>query len=364
MVTVVSPHVSDAEIDLFRRRQLPARALVAFSDHLAGCAECRARVSATAGPEGPAYTTAAAAALNADLGLADDLHVPEADIHAYVDGGLDSERREWIASHIAECPACAEEVRDLSEFAAAFHRARPARSQWTYLVATAAAVLLLAAGAVLFRSGRQPAPVITSGSGGLAALAPADAARVRNALASGRLSLPAALSSLSGRRGALLGTGDSTPFTLVSPVATVVLDTRPALRWTALSGSPTYTVTVQDDSGGTVSSPGVRDTTWTPQQPLTAGHTYTWQVSASVGGKDIVSPRPPSPPARFAVADPSVAARLQRLPASPLVRGVLYADAGLLDDAEREFSSIGSGDDDAGRARTFLAQVRDARAPR
>jgi hypothetical protein len=46
------------------------------------------------------------------------------------------------------------------------------------------------------------------------------------------------------------------------------------------------------------------------------------------------------------------------------VRGVLYADAGLLDDAEREFSSIGSGDDDAGRARAFLAQVRDARAPR
>src|SRR5689334_20656613 len=109
MVTVISPHVSDAEIDLFRRRQLPARALVPFSDHLAGCAECRARVSA-AGPEGSAYTTAAAAALNAELGLADDLHVPESDIHAYVDGGLDPERRAWVASHIADCPACAEEV--------------------------------------------------------------------------------------------------------------------------------------------------------------------------------------------------------------------------------------------------------------
>ena len=364
MVTVVSPHVSDAEIDLFRRRQLPASALVPFSDHLAGCAECRARASGSAGPRGPAYATAAAAALNADLGLADDPHVPESDIHAYVDGGPDPERRAWIASHIAECSACAEEVRDLSGFAAAFHRSRPARAKWAYLVATAAAVLVLAAGAMLFRGGSEQAPAVKSGSGDLAALAPDDAARVRTVLASGRLSLPATLSSLSGRQGALLGTGDSTPFSLVSPVATVVLDTRPAFRWTAPSGSPTYTVTLQDDSGGTISSPGVRDTTWTPQQPLTAGHTYTWQVSASVGGKDIVSPQPPSPPARFAVADAAVAARLQRLPHSPLVRGVLYADAGLLDDAEREFNAIGAGSDDADRARAFLAQLRDARAPR
>lgn len=358
MVTVDSPHVSDAEIDLFRRRQLPATALVPFSDHLAGCAECRARVSATVDP------TAAAAALNAQLGLADDPHVPESDIHAYVDGGGDPERRAWIASHIAECPACAQEVRDLAEFAAAFHRDRPARSKWAYLVATAAAVVLLAAGAVLFRGGSQQAPAATIGSGDLAALDPSDAARVRNALASGRLSLPATLSALSGRQGALLGTGGGAPFTLVSPVATVVLDTRPALRWTALSGSPAYTVTLQDESGGTVSSPGVRNTTWTPPQPLRAGHTYTWQVSASVDGKDIVSPQPPRPPARFTVADASVAARLQHLPASPLVRGVVYADAGLLDDAEREFTSIGAGTDDAARAETFLAQLRDARAPR
>ena len=64
------------------------------------------------------------------------------------------------------------------------------------------------------------------------------------------------------------------------------------------------------------------------------------------------------------IADAATAVRLEHLPASPLVRGVLYANAGLLDDADREFRTIGATDQGADRVDAFLAQLRQARAPR
>jgi hypothetical protein len=97
---------------------------------------------------------------------------------------------------------------------------------------------------------------------------------------------------------------------------------------------------------------------------LVRGRTYAWQVAASAGEKEIIAPRPPEPPARFMVAEASAAARLRRLPSSPLARGVLYANAGLLDDAEREFKSIGPGGEGADHVEAFVAQLRQARAPR
>jgi hypothetical protein len=228
----------------------------------------------------------------------------------------------------------------------------------------AAAVLVLAVGAAMFWRGKN-APVATlAGIEGLSALEPLDAAHVRDALESGRLSLPLALSDLTGRQGALLGPGGAPAFHLASPVATVVLDTRPTLRWTALPGSPTYTVTLQDQStGDTINSPPLQRTEWAPEQILTRGRTYAWQVAASAGGQEVVAPRPPDPPVRFVIADVASASRLEHLPASPLVRGVLYANAGLLDDAEREFRMIGAGGQGADRVDAFLAQLRQARTP-
>ena len=80
--------------------------------------------------------------------------------------------------------------------------------------------------------------------------------------------LPLALSDLTGRQGALLGPGGAPAFHLASPVATVVLDTRPTLRWTALPGSPTYTVTLQDQStGDTINSPPLQRTEWAARPP-------------------------------------------------------------------------------------------------
>jgi hypothetical protein len=354
MVTVASPHVTEHEIDLFRRRQLPGDRIVTFADHLADCDECRDRLAAAGD------TRAALSALQEGLGIGQDDHIGEDEMQAFVGGGLDRERRAAISEHLAACRACADDVRDLSAFAATFRR--KTASRWTYAGLAAAAVLVLAAGVGLFwRERTAPAATIAQ-SGGATGLAAADAAVVRDAIASGRLPLPPALADLRGQRSPVLGDAAAPVFSLVSPIATVVLDPRPVLRWTARAGSAAYTVTLQDQaSGATINSPAVHGTEWTPEQPLRRGGTYAWQVAATVGATEDIAPRPPDPPARFMIADAATAARLAHLPASSLERGVLYASAGLLDEAEREFEAARGQGRGGDRADAFLAQLRRAR---
>ena len=121
-------------------------------------------------------------------------------------------------------------------------------------------------------------------------------------------------------------------------------------------------MTLQDQSyGETMNSPPLPRTQWAPERPLERGRTYAWQVAASAGGKEDVAPKPPAPPARFTVADASDAVRLERLPASHLVRGVLYANAGLLDDAERELAALSVQNPNSEVADRLLKQIRGFR---
>jgi hypothetical protein len=137
----VTGHVSDTEIDRFSRRDLRADALVRFADHLAECAECQERASA----KQPLF--GGDTRLLRDR-LAVDPHVPEDEVHAYVDRRLSSQRREEIERHLTECPRCADEIRDLQAFAAEIRQASGRRS-WSYAALAAAAALLLAIGGTL-----------------------------------------------------------------------------------------------------------------------------------------------------------------------------------------------------------------------
>ena len=363
-------HVTDAEIDQFHRKQLPAAILLPWTDHLAACDDCRRRVAERG------RLAAASASLQEALGLDGDGHVSELDLQSWVDGTLDTNRLDEISAHLDRCTACANEARDLQAFVA--DAVRPSSVGWRWTVGALAAAAVLVLGITLGWLPRTGSPrlvaslvdgsslVTLDSRGSLAgagALAESDQARVREALETGRLSPPSTLAELNGRRGALLGTADAAAFHTTAPVATVVLETRPMLRWTPLPGATTYTVTLQDQATGqTISSPPSTRTEWVPDQALTRGTTYAWQVAASAAaGTEVVAPKPPDPPARFSVLSASDADHFQTLPASHLVRGVLYANAGLLDDAERELAALSAQNPNSEVADRLLMQIRGFR---
>ena len=105
----------------------------------------------------------------------------------------------------------------------------------------------------------------------------------------------------------------------------------------------TYVVTLQDQSTGqTISSPPVTGNEWAPDQPLTRGTTYAWQVAGSRCRRNGNRRAEASGSARqvHGGGRSGQPTGFERLPASHLVRGVLYANAGLLDDAERELAAL------------------------
>jgi hypothetical protein len=143
-------HVSDADIEHFSRRTLPGQALIPFADHVAECEECRQRVNAH-------RLSDARAGGVVDEVLGVGAHVPEDDLHAYVGGHLSLEQRTAIDEHLDNCAACAEEVRDLQEFAATFRVAAPQRPRWVAPLAAAAVLLLAVAGVAGWRYTRSRA---------------------------------------------------------------------------------------------------------------------------------------------------------------------------------------------------------------
>ena len=180
---------------------------------------------------------------------------------------------------------------------------------------------------------------------GLASLSPTDRQAVERALQTQRIEAPALLASVSGGAETLRGGGgQGVAFPVVSPVGTAVITDRPTFRWRALSGASSYVVSVYDRDFRKVAASAPQATTeWTIAQPLTRGQVYSWHVSASREGQEVTSPEQPAPEAKFVVLDAAKAEELSRArqvsKGSHLTMGTLYARAGLLDEAEREFQS-------------------------
>ncbi|MBA2647406.1 MAG: hypothetical protein H0U81_11480 [Pyrinomonadaceae bacterium] len=202
---------------------------------------------------------------------------------------------------------------------------------------------------------------------GLDGLSPTSQQAIRTALTTGAVKTPRDLAELSRSAGTLMGeAGDGVAFPLVNPVGVVVRGDRPTLRWQPLSGATSYTVTLLDsDSGATMTSPPLNATEWAVPRRLMRGGTYTWQVTAMKDGRDIISPAAPAPEARFKVLGQSKVAELERMERakvnSHLTRGVLYAEAGLLSDAEREFASLVKANPRSPIARKLLRSVEALR---
>ena len=218
-------------------------------------------------------------------------------------------------------------------------------------------------GLITLNDGGSRVTVTTDGDvEGLGPLPTSSIQAVKRAMTTGELQVPD-LSGLTGDKGRLLGSNtDGSTFSLIAPVGTVTRNTRPTLRWQSLTGATSYTVAILDGSYNVITtSPPLTTTSWTPTVALNRGRIYSWQVTSSKEGKQQVSPAAPEPEARFKVLDKATVDELisvEKASKSHLVRGTMYARAGLLNEAEQEIRALVAANPDSQKARQLLRSIR------
>ena len=298
----MSHHPSDRELTAFGQSALPPDVLLRLDDHLAICEACRTRAAALS-----AATTrleSATAAIHRDV-MDDPVVTPT----------------ERIGANL----------------------------RWPFvMVATAAAASVAIAFVVRRGTPVAPAPVpavaVAVEAAPSSALTAEEQTIVDRALASGELPVAGVVTNLRQQNGTLMG-GAARPadFAPIAPNGVVDQD-RPTLAWSALetqSQPVTYRVELFDTAYQRVArSAWLADTMWSPDQPLQPGQVYVWQVTARAGGRDVTVPAPPQPEARFMVTDAKQHADLaslrRRAGGSHVALAVLLANAGVLDEAQRE----------------------------
>jgi hypothetical protein len=165
-------------------------------------------------------------------------------------------------------------------------------------------------------------------------------------------------------RGGSNESGDK--FSVSEPVGMVTLSDRPTFRWSQLDGATAYVVEIYDDEFDLVAtSPQITDHRWRAPQSLKRGRTYAWQVKAIKDGQELFSPQPSAPQAKFRVLDAAKVRELARArrayASSHLAMGLLYVQAGLLDEAEQEFRELQRANPDSAVAGLLLKRVRAQR---
>ena len=85
-------------------------------------------------------------------------------------------------------------------------------------------------------------------------------------------------------------------------------------------------------------------------------------MKAIKDGQEVTAPRPPAPQARFRILDQAKADELanarREYASSHLALGLLYAEAGLLKEAEEELRALQTANPDSEIARSLLNQVQ------
>ena len=188
---------------------------------------------------------------------------------------------------------------------------------------------------------------------------------VKEALSNQRLANSSLLAGLNRPGSSLMGSDEQgKSFSLTKPVGKVVISDRPNFGWSQLDAADGYVVEVYDDKFNVVAtSPKLDGNRWTAPTPLKRGVVFSWQVKATRGGQEVVSPRPPSPQAKFRILDNGKAREItqaRRMYASShLTMGLLYAQAGLLDEAEQEFRALQKANPDSPLVRKLAESGSD-----
>ncbi|MGH9837212.1 MAG: anti-sigma factor family protein [Blastocatellia bacterium] len=393
----MAEHLSQQMLERYRRRTLSVTELPRADEHLATCAACRAQL-------GELEAVSALAGFfrrDAETFIA---HLDYEQLEAYVQGRLPAVEKQSVEQHLRDCTSCQRESEDLRAFAVEFD-ARPitrlapeapqslwqrlmalprqinfALPAWQWAGATAAIVLLIAVVTFFVRRSEPdqnivvvptPSPIVTPPPtpGTTPLLAPSPALpnetlppQVDLALRNERLKVPAEIAGLAGRTGNLMGGGTSEEtVVLTAPAATFINTEKPTLRWQPLAGATRYSVRVTNqDFDKVAEAEDLSATQWTLPSPLARGQMYSWQITAHRDDKEILSPS-----TNFQVLDKTKAAALaaaqKNFGANHLVMGVLYAEAGLLDDAAREFQAEMKAGPQSAKARKLLQNLRAQR---
>lgn len=198
---------------------------------------------------------------------------------------------------------------------------------------------------VLQDAGQQVALDATNQLRGLEALSLPVQAAVKEALVTQQIKVSSQVIRMRAATVELLGKGrDATDFILLSPVGQVVPSTQPVLKWQALNGASSYFVSIYDANLRKVASSGALTVTeWQPALQLERGRSYYWQVRALRDEQEFFAPAPSAPDAKFKVLERAQFTEIEQTKTvrnSHLTLGVLYARAGMLEEAELELKAL------------------------
>jgi hypothetical protein len=180
---------------------------------------------------------------------------------------------------------------------------------------------------------------------GLEELPEASRSLVRSVLTTKTLSKPEVLDKLTAPSITLMDpTARENTFGLLGPSGTVIATDRPNLRWQALEGAASYTVSVFDSEFNRVTRSAPQAATQWTSTTLRRGMIYSWEVVAVRNGQEVRSPVAPTPRAQFKILEADKLRELTNLkkhgPISHLTLGLTYARFGLLAEAERELQIL------------------------
>ena len=248
-------------------------------------------------------------------------HLPQDDLEAYVNGQLTSAKLDYCRTHLDACEACRAELEDLRTLRShsiglrgsdpigrELERRKRRRRLKASLVAAGATVSLAGIAAVLWwgheqtRASKVSVAAINTHS---ATAAPerimrpvatlTNATGMESRVTTPTSTQPSATVQLGGRAStSAAATPADTRFALLGPVGEAVSETRPEFSWQPLAGAVHYSVIIVDEGLHPVQrSRALRMTNWRPRRPLRRGHTYLWQVTATLrGGTKVVASAP------------------------------------------------------------------------
>jgi hypothetical protein len=339
-------HLTAAMIDAYRARSLRTDQLLEVTQHMATCQECRQKVATGGDP-------------NRVVEALSGEHLPYENLEAIVlgsDNGLD---------HVANCPLCAEELRDLRVFHATLTRPPRVWRERRVLVPVIgfAVALAVVSVAIFLRTGNAPAarvgvsriavpPVASLRDGGrvisldpsgkvhgLDGISALGQSQIAEVLRSGTIALAPSEPDLSRSRETLLGApADTSVLTPETPAGIVVASDRPAFRWHAPGNARDFRIAIYDANFEVIeTSPALQGEVWLSAKPLPRGKVFSWTVSALVGRERVTVPHAPDPEAKFRIATTAEASEMdtvrKAVPTSDLRIAITAARLGFRDEA-------------------------------